>query len=1106
VQRGAAKSAVGGALASIVLLALVALAAAPSALAAPSAIQAYGYSHTFASEGQMAPAAFYNGIGFDPQTGDVIVVESGRLAVYAPDAGPGDLPITTFGEGLGLADIAVAPNGDVYASKTNGLVRFKRNPGSPPTYTEDASYAPEVPESSGGGLAIDPSTGDLLFTPRRGEVIRYSVSGAHVSTFLSQPGGLAYGVAATADGTIFVLDFDFASGGAGQLLFRFSASGQELSRRAIPSLTAQLAYDPLHDSVDLLTADAGAPAQVEGLNSEGKRIFDIPFPESTKDALNAGIALDPAAGRLYGLTAAPNGVQVFEPATYPGVETPVVTGITPTGAHVSTEVDPGSGPPAGSFARFEYSLNEGAIDWTPSPDQSAASASTVEADLTGLLPNRRYLIRAAAGNDAITHFSEPTPITTAPVVPATVTDPATAITETGAVLNGSINPVGLQTTYHFEYGTTAAYGSRVPVGIDAIAGGTYLTRAFNRTLTGLQPGTTYHYRLVATNSVGVSPGEDRTFTTLAAGSALARVFEQVTPVDKNGGSINENAGFQVSTDGRQLAYMESSSGISLSSPLYGVSLSRRGSADWNSISVDPPLNVGRSTLSLVTLAVSPDFSHAFVVSNRALAPGAIANATNLYVVDLATNSYELVGSTEAPFAMEFFTATTMSNKFIGGTTDFGTVIFAAAVPMFPGAPQQALYRWSRSGGLEIESRLPGGAVPPTAIPSGPPIEGLFRMSSDDARRVYYTLAGGPEAGVYLREDGEARAISVSHRAGDDPTVPQVGEFLGSSKDGRYAFLTATSVPLTEDAPAAENDVYRYDADTGELEYLGTQISSTPSILENALAVSDDGSTFYLGGGQVWRNGHLQPVPDLSGVVRPANAFVSPDGRYFAFWAPAPFGFPSEPANEAVYLYDAANATTTCASCRPDGSNPGGAQLPNSFHFYSNQSASPLDDQGNLYFTSKVGLAAADGNGSNDVYEYSDGKLKLITPGTQPFAATFADVSPDGRDVYFTTTQGLVSRDLDQELDVYDARVGGGLAAQNPPVPQECLRDDCKAAPSSAAEPRLGGSELLQGPGNVKPRKHGHACPKGKRAVKHKGKSRCVKRHPKKANHHRRQGR
>jgi hypothetical protein len=96
--------------------------------------------------------------------------------------------------------------------------------------------------------------------------------------------------------------------------------------------------------------------------------------------------------------------------------------------------------------------------------------------------------------------------------PTVVTNPVSNVTATGATLNGTVNPNGAATTYHFEYGTTTAYGTNVPVPDGAAGAGTTAVPE-SAGLTGLVSSTTYHFRLVATNSGGTTLGADQSFTT-----------------------------------------------------------------------------------------------------------------------------------------------------------------------------------------------------------------------------------------------------------------------------------------------------------------------------------------------------------------------------------------------------------------------------------------------------------------------------------------------------------------------------------------------------------------------------------------------------------------
>lgn len=99
--------------------------------------------------------------------------------------------------------------------------------------------------------------------------------------------------------------------------------------------------------------------------------------------------------------------------------------------------------------------------------------------------------------------------------PQATTEAATSIAATSATLNGSVVRDG-QTTYHFEYGTTTAYGSRTP-DKNVSGGGGSGGRSVNEDVSGLQPSTTYHFRLVAVSATGTANGADLTFATPAAG-------------------------------------------------------------------------------------------------------------------------------------------------------------------------------------------------------------------------------------------------------------------------------------------------------------------------------------------------------------------------------------------------------------------------------------------------------------------------------------------------------------------------------------------------------------------------------------------------------------
>jgi hypothetical protein len=1078
--------------------ALCLLGAASTATAAPTVGSSYVYSHSFAEEGQIAGPSGTTGIAVEPGTGNLLVADTNGagVTVFAPGSGPADPPLTKFDGGALPSVVASDPaSGAIYVQDSifSSLTRWTSDGAPVPTYALDSSYEPEVSDHR-GGIAVDPTTSDLLVVePGSNQVVRLDAAGERLSSFPVKAEtrfGEVVGIAVDSEGKIYAADENYGDGS--NVVSQYTATGERLGKLAVVGSAHNVALDPASGGVAVV-ADRSGSFWIEGFDSTGERVFETPFPELPEQTASVGLALNSENGRLYALTGGFGpvpAIRVFDPVPSPGAEAPTVSAITTDSAHVSAEVNPGAGPPAGSFAYFEYS-GDGGKTWNATPTQEPSAAGPVEADLTGLASNLEYLVRVVVGNELTRHNTTTTSFTTFPIAPATVTGAATDVGETSAVINGTIDPAGLQATYHFEYGLTSSYGSRVPATIEAVAGNGRAPRIFSRTLTGLQPGTTYHYRLVAENSIGVSEGEDRTFTTLSPGAIAPRAYEQVTPVDKLGGTIDPNLGFQAAEDGSAISYFVRSPGGAKGSPLFARFFARRGSNDWEGgIPLDPPLNVVRTTVFITTLAVSDDSSHAFVMSNRKLTPGGIENGANFYLEDIETGEYTLVAASEAAGVFSAFTTLLSQNKFLYGSPDFSTLIFGSPIPLLPGVNGTAHYRWTAASGLELETVMPDGTAP-LGEADLPLPAGELRYVSADASRSYFTISGGSQDGIYLRENGQTRPISVSRRAGD-PDTPQAGLFMGTNEDGRYAFFFTYSGQLTEDAPPQEGDIYRYDAVEDELEYIGAQAGPgvTPSNVAR-VAVSDDGETFYFAGRnglEVWRNGTVHLI---KGSPRPiaGTGFASPSGRYLAF-----AGF-----KEPVYLYDAVTEELTCASCLSDGTDPGGANLPVAETQASNQIPDAVTDQGEVFFDTTARLVAADVNGVSDAYALKGGRARLISPGNAPFPAYFGDISAGGNDVFFTTAQKLVGRDEDRSVDIYDARIGGGFPVQNPPPPQECLRDDCKATPNAGPELPFGGSEALSGPGNVKPKK-ARRCGKGRHLRRLKGKSRCVKTHHKKAQH------
>jgi hypothetical protein len=107
-----------------------------------------------------------------------------------------------------------------------------------------------------------------------------------------------------------------------------------------------------------------------------------------------------------------------------------------------------------------------------------------------------------------------------------------------------------------------------------------------------------------------------------------------------------------------------------------------------------------------------------------------------------------------------------------------------------------------------------------------------------------------------------------------------------------------------------------------------------------------------------------------------------------------------------------------------------------------------DDQGrvSLFFETRLPLVAGDTNGTRmDVYRWRAGELSLVSPGDTDDEAYYSGNTLDGEDVFFATSQRIDPLEIDDDYDIYDARIGGGFPL--PPAPTSCdsLSDGCQGA-------------------------------------------------------------
>lgn len=687
-------------------------------------------------------------------------------------------------------------------------------------------------------VAVD-SSGDNIYVTSGNAVKAFEASGepyeftAGPGSGTSEIGGFTelLGVAVDANGNIYAADY------AGAVKV-YAPSGEQINQ-----FTASSAAN--------LAVDSNGVVYVNRWHGTVAKFTPSGFPvTATTTYTEAAQPVDPLASYSVGVDPATNDLYIAQDITHPGI-----AWYDESGTLLATFAGPGQDG--------EVLVSEGIA-------------------VTGEGQKRRVFVANApsSGLSQVELFFEKI----YEGVPKIDSISAADVTANSATLRARINPGSAETMYHFEYGfVDCSVGpcTSVPISEQDIGNG-HKGVPVAQTITGLQPSTTYHFRVVAHNAFGDNASQDRVFITQGEGLAFrlsdSRVWEMVSPPDKHGAQLIGTAlgQIQAAADGEGIAYL--SQGSIESDPDGNRTLepssvlARRTPTGWVSKDITPPNS------RVVPLAAGQQGEYRLFNSDLATALLEPYSGTPLSPMASERTPY-LRNNTEPPeytplvtgkegFAnvppgTEFGgTAPIPTVRIQGASSDLTHVLLRSEVPLVAGAPEAplpSLYEWT-AGDLHPVSVLPaseGGAIV-TAHLFGSGAGTLDHAVSNNGSRVFwapgsYGTTGNTLTALYMRDTKAEETVRLDVV---QPGASGAGEahpaFMGANEEGTVVYFT-DSQQLTEDSSANGRDLYRCEIPAG-LSSAGcstlSDISAPQVVGESAevqglsSGVSEDADTIY----------------------------------------------------------------------------------------------------------------------------------------------------------------------------------------------------------------------------------------------------------------------